>query len=108
MGPIFDRVLTHRLSLAYRILVPITGALWLTFAWVVKANNTGALFAMMAVIGVTSVPTLPIALELACELTRNPEGSSALLWSLCVSSFARSAGMRADQVDLLTGRMCLE
>lgn len=81
-APIFDRVLTHHLALVSKILVPITGALWLVFAWTVKADNTGGLFALMALIGAISVPTLPIALELSCELTRNPDGSSALLWSL--------------------------
>lgn len=82
MAPILDHVLTHRLALISKILVPITGALWLAFAWVVKKDNTKGLFAIMTLIGAISVPTLPIALELACELTRNPDGSSALLWSL--------------------------
>ncbi|KAF7978235.1 hypothetical protein HWV62_1244 [Athelia sp. TMB] len=81
-APIFDRVFTHHLALVSKVLVPITGALWLVFAFAVKANNTGGLFALMALIGAISVPTLPIALELSCELTRNPDGASALLWSL--------------------------
>lgn len=34
----------------------------------------------MTVIGAGSVTMLPIGLELACELTRNAGGSSALVW----------------------------
>lgn len=34
----------------------------------------------MAIIGATSLTLLPIVLELAVELTRNADGSSALLW----------------------------
>ena len=40
----------------------------------------GGLFAIMALIGACSVPLLPIALELAVEVTRNADGSSAVLW----------------------------
>lgn len=46
----------------------------------VKPNNTGGLFAIMALIGATSLTLLPVALELAVELTRNPDGSAAILW----------------------------
>src|SRR5882762_1914812 len=31
-----------------------------------------------------SLPVLPVGLELACEITRNSAGSSALLWFSCV------------------------
>ena len=34
----------------------------------------------MTIIGITSLPMLPVALELGCELTRNAEGSSAIMW----------------------------
>ena len=34
----------------------------------------------MAIIGGTSLSLLPIVLELAVELTRNADGSSAILW----------------------------
>ena len=46
----------------------------------VRPNNTAALFIIMAVIGICTITMLPISLELACELTRNAGGSSALLW----------------------------
>ena len=35
---------------------------------------------IMAIIGGTSLSLLPIVLELAVELTRNADGSSAILW----------------------------
>lgn len=45
-----------------------------------KPHNIGGLFAIMTLIGVSSVTMLPVSLELACELTRNADGSSAILW----------------------------
>jgi hypothetical protein len=50
----------------------------------VKANNTGPLFVIFIIIGICSVTLLPVAIELGVELTRNADGSSALLWFLCV------------------------
>jgi FLVCR family MFS transporter 7 len=46
----------------------------------VRPDNTAALFIIMAVIGICTITMLPVALELACELTRNADGSSALIW----------------------------
>ena len=80
--PIFDRMFTHHLTLVLNILILIMRALWLVFAFAVRVNNMGGLFALMAFICTFSVPTLPIALELSCELTRNPDGASAPLYSL--------------------------
>lgn len=34
----------------------------------------------MALIGACSLPMLPVALELAVEVTRNADASSAVLW----------------------------
>lgn len=48
----------------------------------VRPHNTGALFAVYAIIGISSVSLLPVGLELGCELTRNADGSSAVLWFL--------------------------
>jgi hypothetical protein len=50
----------------------------------VKPNNTAALFAIMAINGASSIAMLPVGLELACELTRNSDGSSAIAWFSCV------------------------
>ena len=46
----------------------------------VRPNNTAALFIVMAVIGICTITMLPIGLELACEVTRNADGSSAIIW----------------------------
>jgi hypothetical protein len=46
----------------------------------VKPNNTGGLFAIMIIIGTCSVTMLPVGLELGVELTRNADGSSAIMW----------------------------
>jgi hypothetical protein len=41
------------------------------------------LFAIFAIIGIMSITMLAVMLELACEITRNADGSSALLWFAC-------------------------
>ena len=124
-SPIFDRVLTHHLGLAVRIMCPIIAAAWLSLIWAgkkvllpsppsslslatlitVKPHNVAALFAIFVVIGVCSITLLPVAIELGVELTRNTDGSSAVLWFLCalcfftelphtrLISFVRSANM---------------
>ena len=53
----------------------------------VKPHNIGGLFAIMTLIGVSSITMLPVSLELACELTRNADGSSAILWFMYVWVF---------------------
>lgn len=103
-SPIFDRVLTRHLALTCKVFCPILGILWLSMIWaglshhlvshftndlrgvVVKPHNTGALYTIMAIIGGFSIPILPAALELAVEVTRNADGSSAILWSAYVSA----------------------
>ncbi|CAL1697928.1 unnamed protein product [Somion occarium] len=79
-SPLFDRVITYHMALACKILCPIFGILWLSLIWAVKPHNTGGLFAIMALMGATSLTMLPVALELAVELTRNADGSAAILW----------------------------
>ena len=111
-APVFDRVLTQHLGLAVRVVCPIIAAAWLSLIWAgkevilpfplgslvltilitVKPHNVGALFAIFVVIGVCSVTLLPVAVELGVEMTRNPDGSSAVLWFLCaaLSSLCRT------------------
>lgn len=86
-SPILDRVFTHSLCLVNKIFTPIGGFLWLSLIWIVKPDNTGACFAIMALLGVVSVPMLPVALELSCEVTRNADGSAAILWCMSVLFF---------------------
>jgi hypothetical protein len=105
-SPIFDRVLTHHLGLAVRILCPTIAAAWLSLIWAgkkvllpvspsslslailtVRPHNDAALFAIFIVIGVCSITLLPVAVELGVELTRNSDGSSAVLWFLCALCF---------------------
>ncbi|KAF8160671.1 major facilitator superfamily domain-containing protein [Crassisporium funariophilum] len=80
VAPLFDRVFTHHLAIISKILVPIVAVGWLSLIWAVRPDNTAALFVIMTVIGVCSVPMLPIGMELACEVTRNADGSSAFVW----------------------------
>ncbi|KAJ7346561.1 major facilitator superfamily domain-containing protein [Mycena albidolilacea] len=86
-APLFDRVFTSHLAITAKSLVPILAVAWLCFIWVVKPNNAGAVYALCAIVGIASITMLPVALELACEITRNADGSSALLWFAC-NSFA--------------------
>ncbi|KAG2150568.1 major facilitator superfamily domain-containing protein [Suillus clintonianus] len=83
-APLFDRVLTHHLGITLKILVPIAAGGWLSLIWAVKPNNTGGLFAIMVIIGICSLIMLPVGLELGVEVTRNADGSAAILW--CVGN----------------------
>jgi MFS transporter, FLVCR family, MFS-domain-containing protein 7 len=105
-SPMFDRILTHHLGITVRILCPIIGVAWLSLIWagkevmltfsagkanlalrafLVKPLNTAALFAIFVIIGVGSITLLPVGIELGVELTRNPDGSSAVIWFLCAA-----------------------
>jgi len=79
-APAFDRIFTHHMGIAVRVLCPTIGAAWLSLIWAVRAHNACALFAIFIIIGVGSITLLPVGIELGVELTRNPDGSSALLW----------------------------
>jgi len=79
-APLFDRVFTHHLAMTSKALVPVLGCTWLSLIWAVRPDNTAALFVILAVIGICSITMIPIALELGCEVTRNADGSSAILW----------------------------
>ncbi|KAF8650442.1 hypothetical protein AX16_005245 [Volvariella volvacea WC 439] len=79
-APLFDRVFTRHLAVTAKVLVPILGCTWLSLIWAVRPDNTAALFVIMTILGACSITMLPVALELACELTRNADGSSAILW----------------------------
>lgn len=79
-APLFDRVLTHSMGVTFKTLVPIVSLLWLSLIWAAKPNNAAALFVSMAVIGSCCMTILPLAIELGIELTRNANGSSAILW----------------------------
>jgi len=99
-SPIFDRVLTHHLGLAVRILCPITATAWLSLIWAVRPHNVAALFTIFIVIGVCSITLLPVAIELGVELTRNSDGSSAVLWffanMLCIMFVLVQGALRAS------------
>ncbi|KAJ7783079.1 major facilitator superfamily domain-containing protein [Mycena metata] len=82
-APLFDRVFTSHLAITTKILVPVLAGAWLSLIWAVKPANTAGLYAICALIGITSVTMLPVSLELACEVTRNADGSSSLMWFAC-------------------------
>ncbi|KAJ7183203.1 major facilitator superfamily domain-containing protein, partial [Mycena filopes] len=79
-APLFDRVFTHHLALTTKIMVPVNSAGWLSLIWAVRPHNTPAIFAIMALLGISALTMLPVGLELASDLSRNPEGSAALMW----------------------------
>ncbi|KAG2368049.1 MFS general substrate transporter [Suillus spraguei] len=85
-APLFDRVLTHHLGITLRVLVPIAAGAWLSLIWAVKPNNTGGLFAIMAVIGICSFIMLPVGLELGAEVTRNSDGTEGALRASATAS----------------------
>ncbi|KAF7361359.1 Major facilitator superfamily domain-containing protein 7 [Mycena sanguinolenta] len=82
-APLFDRVFTHHLAVTTKIFVPVSAAGWLSLVWAVRPHNSTSLFVIMAILGISALSMLPVGLELACELTRNAEGSAALMWFSC-------------------------
>jgi len=83
VSPIFDRVLTRHFAIAVRVFVPILSALWLSLVWAVRPHNAAVLYVLCALIGICGISLLPVSLELAAELTRAPDASSAFLWASC-------------------------
>lgn len=79
-APIMDRVFTKNLAWVARIDAPCQGILWLSLIWAVKPDNLAGIFVVMVLLGLVTVPMLSVALELASEVTRNPDGAAALLW----------------------------
>ncbi|KAI0030798.1 major facilitator superfamily domain-containing protein [Vararia minispora EC-137] len=98
-APLFDRVFTHHLSLTIRVLCPTIGVAWFSLIWAVRSNNAPALYVLFALIGGCSIALLPMALELAVELTRNADGSSAALWwsgnLFCIIFITSQGALRA-------------
>ncbi|KIY44389.1 MFS general substrate transporter [Fistulina hepatica ATCC 64428] len=79
-SPLFDHVFTHHLAVTAKIFVVCLAGAWLSLIWAVKPHDIGGIFAIMTILGVTSIPMLPVGLELACEVTRNADGSASVLW----------------------------
>jgi len=79
-APLFDRVFTHHLAITSKILVPCVAVGWLSLIWAVRPHNAAGLFIIMTIIGVGSITMIPVGMELACEVTRNPDGSGAIVW----------------------------
>jgi hypothetical protein len=74
------RLFGQNLQWAVRTFLPIISACWIAQIWNVKPHNDGAIFAVMAIIGICSFLLLPVGLELGAEVTRNAEASCGLLW----------------------------
>jgi hypothetical protein len=119
-APLFDRVLSFHLGLVIKCLGPLLAAAWLSLIWagmpnslygcisclthiIVRPNNTVGLYVILVIIGVTSITMLPIALELGCEVTRNAEGSSAILWFSYVKSTLSCLCLMAETFPLTAG-----
>ncbi|KAF7330192.1 MFS general substrate transporter [Mycena venus] len=101
-APLFDRVFTSHLASTMKILIPIIAGGWFSLIWAVRPHNTAALFGIMAAIGASSLTLLPVALELGCEVTRNAQGSSALLWfivNLFEITFVQAQGALRAGID---------
>jgi FLVCR family MFS transporter 7 len=71
---------------------------------IVKPHNLVGLFVVMTIIGISSITLLPIALELAVEVTRNADGCSAILWASCVFFFLSL--YRHVEKDFVIGVIC--
>ncbi|KAF8739746.1 MFS general substrate transporter, partial [Rhizoctonia solani] len=80
--PIFDRYLTHHLAPASKVITTMLAACFISLIWAVREDNAPAIYVIVVVLGISCFTLLPITLEIACEITRSPEASSAILWLL--------------------------
>lgn len=78
-APLLDRVFMKRMGLTIKLLSLPVGTGWLALIWAVKPGNTAGIFVIMGLIGAGSLTMLPVGLEMAVEVTRNAEGSAALI-----------------------------
>jgi len=79
-APLLGRLFGRNLPWAVRTFLPIISACWIAQIWNVKPHNDGAIFGVMAIIGICSFLLLPLGLELGAECTRNAEASCGFLW----------------------------
>ncbi|KAG8924771.1 hypothetical protein FRC02_010194 [Tulasnella sp. 418] len=115
-APLFDRVFTHHLGLTLKGLVPPISACWIGMIWAVKSNGLAGIYVLLIFIGFASFTLLPVSLELACEVTRNPATSSAALWAganlfsfiFIVSAEPLRAGPNAHPPDHLRSYIILQ
>jgi MFS transporter, FLVCR family, MFS-domain-containing protein 7 len=102
--PILDRILIPKAGLTMCILCPLAAVSWLCLIWIgkeilyssipllwvynlnhlitVKPHNTAALFVLFVVAGVCSITVIPVGIKVGAQITRNPEGSSLMIWFL--------------------------
>jgi FLVCR family MFS transporter 7 len=78
--PIVDR--THAYLLGIKILCPLLAVSYLAMIWAPQTRTVAAPYILCAVLGATSFPLLPIALEYLVEITfpASPEVSSTICW----------------------------
>lgn len=79
-SPLFDRVLTHHLARSLHILLPPLAACWIGLIFAIQPNNPVPIYVVAGLIGVLGFILLPVSLELGCEVTRNAEVSSSIMW----------------------------
>ncbi|KAL7410407.1 major facilitator superfamily domain-containing protein [Mrakia frigida] len=79
-APLFDRVLTHHLALAAKVLIPISAGMFMALIWVIKEDNVVPIVVVLCVLGGSLFVLLAVGLELAAEVTRQPEASSSALF----------------------------
>ncbi|KAM0745648.1 MFS general substrate transporter [Meredithblackwellia eburnea MCA 4105] len=101
-APLFDRFFHFRLALAAKILIPISGISFFAFIWAVKPHSLAGIFVLSVIMGISSFPLLPIALELAAEVVYNSgvgaPTTSAILYLLANGfSVVTVVGMNALQ-----------
>jgi MFS transporter, FLVCR family, MFS-domain-containing protein 7 len=80
ISPLIDRF--HAFLPVARVLVILVSTCYLVMIWVIRPNNYAAICVICAILGAASFSLLPLALELAVELTHPipPEVSAAIFW----------------------------
>jgi FLVCR family MFS transporter 7 len=102
--PIFDRILIPKAGLTMCSLCLLAAVSWLCLIWTgkeilyysipllwvynlihliaVKSHSTAVLFVLFILVGVCSITVIPVGIRVGAQITRNPDGSSLIIWFL--------------------------
>jgi hypothetical protein len=80
-SPIIDK--TKSYLIAIKVNVPIIAICYLAFTWAPGTRSTGAVYAILSILGAASFSLVPVALEYLIEITHpvSPEVTSTICWT---------------------------
>jgi MFS family permease len=112
-SPIIDK--TKSYLIAIKVNVPIIAICYLAFTWAPGTRSTGAVYAILSILGAASFSLVPVVLEYLIEITHpvSPEVTSTICWTggqliggifIVVSDALRDGGVSDGTADNGTKR----